>query len=194
MKITFLGGTETVTGSKYLLTTERTRVLIDCGLFQGYKWLRKRNWEPLPLDIDKLDAVLLTHAHLDHSGYIPVLYKQGYRGPVFTHHATKDLCAILLPDSGHIQEEDAKFYKRHKISKHENPQQGLVVRSDPADPEFAGWWSRPSAGDDHHVVLGRAAPTPGHHERGPRPTLQRLPGRIRTGHRVPQRCAPTDRR
>jgi metallo-beta-lactamase family protein len=122
MNITFLGGTETVTGSKYLVETNTTRVLIDCGLYQGYKWLRKRNWEPLLFDVNDLDAVLLTHAHLDHSGYIPALFKQGYRGPVFTHHATKDLCAILLADSGHIQEEDAKYYKKHKLSKHENPQ------------------------------------------------------------------------
>lgn len=80
MNITFLGGTETVTGSKFLVETGQTRVLVDCGLFQGYKWLRKRNRQPLPLDIASLDAVLLTHAHLDHSGYIPVLYKQGFRG------------------------------------------------------------------------------------------------------------------
>lgn len=122
MRITFLGGTETVTGSKFLLETERAKVLIDCGLYQGYKWLRERNWQPLPLDIDKLDAVLLTHAHLDHSGYIPVLYKRGFRGPVFTHHATKALCQILLADSGHIQEEDAKYYSKHKLSKHEQPE------------------------------------------------------------------------
>ncbi|AUD78839.1 MBL fold metallo-hydrolase [Kangiella profundi] len=122
MRITFLGGTETVTGSKFLLETERSKVLIDCGLYQGYKWLRERNWQSLPLDIDKLDAVLLTHAHLDHSGYIPALYKQGYRGPVITHHATKDLCQILLADSGHIQEEDAKYYSKHKLSKHEHPE------------------------------------------------------------------------
>lgn len=122
MKILFLGGTETVTGSRFLVETGNTRVLVDCGLFQGYKWLRQRNWQPLSLDINTLNAVLLTHAHLDHSGYIPRLYQQGYRGPVYTHAATRSLCEILLPDSGHIQEEDARFLERHKLSKHEHPE------------------------------------------------------------------------
>ncbi|WP_404389800.1 MBL fold metallo-hydrolase [Pseudoalteromonas phenolica] len=121
MKITFLGGTETVTGSKYLVETATTKLLIDCGLYQGYKWLRKRNREPLPLNINELDGIVLTHAHLDHSGFIPAIYKQGYRGPVYTHSATLGLCSILLPDSGHIQEDDAKFYSLHKLSKHETP-------------------------------------------------------------------------
>lgn len=121
MRITLLGGTETVTGSKFLLETENTRVLVDCGLFQGYKWLRERNWQPLPLDIKSLDAVIVTHAHLDHSGYIPVLYKHGFRGPVYTHHATRALCRILLTDSGHIQEEDAKYYSKHRLGKHAHP-------------------------------------------------------------------------
>ena len=122
MRITFLGGTETVTGSKFLLETKNTRVLVDCGLFQGYKWLRERNWQGLPTDIKKLDAVVLTHAHLDHSGYLPVLFKHGFKGPVFTHYATRALCEILLPDSGHIQEEDAKYYSKHKLGKHAHPQ------------------------------------------------------------------------
>lgn len=122
MGITFLGGTETVTGSKYLLESGATRILVDCGLFQGYKWLRERNWQPLPLDIGKLDAVVLTHAHLDHSGYIPVLYQHGYLKPVFPHAATKALCGILLPDSGHIREEDARIYARHKLGKHATPE------------------------------------------------------------------------
>jgi len=122
MKISFYGGTETVTGSKFLLETKHTKVLVDCGLFQGYKALRERNRQLLPFELGSLDAVLLTHAHLDHSGYIPVLYKQGFRGPVYTHHATKDLCKILLPDSGHIQESDARFYAKHRISKHSDPQ------------------------------------------------------------------------
>ena len=123
MKIIFLGGCETVTGSKFLIETKSTRVLVDCGLYQGYKWLRRRNWQPLLLvDVHQLDAILLTHAHIDHSGYIPVLYKQGYRGPVITHKATTDLCEILLADSGHLQEEDARFYSRHNLSKHEVPE------------------------------------------------------------------------
>ncbi|MAM70659.1 MAG: MBL fold metallo-hydrolase [Gammaproteobacteria bacterium] len=122
MKIHFLGGAETVTGSKYLVKTQSTTVLIDCGLFQGYKWLRDRNWDDPLFDVGTLDAVILTHAHLDHSGYIPVLYKKGYRNPVYTHHATKDLCNILLPDSGHIQEEDAKYISKHKIGKRKDPQ------------------------------------------------------------------------
>lgn len=122
MRLVFLGGAETVTGSKYLLETDRTRVLVDCGLFQGYKWLRQRNWQPLPLGINHVDAIVLTHAHLDHSGFIPALYKQGFRGRVFTHSGTAGLCRILWPDSGKIQEEDAKFYKRHGIGKHKNPE------------------------------------------------------------------------
>jgi metallo-beta-lactamase family protein len=121
-KIIFLGGTETVTGSKFLIESDTTRVLVDCGLFQGYKWLRERNWKTPPIDIDELDGVVLTHAHLDHSGYVPVLYKQGYRGPVYAHRATKALCDVLLADSGHIQEEDARFYARHKIGRHRNPE------------------------------------------------------------------------
>ncbi len=122
MNITFLGGTGTVTGSKYLLETTTSKILIDCGLYQGYKWLRARNREPLPLDLQKLDAIVLTHAHLDHSGFIPALYKQGFRGPVYAHPATISLCSILLVDSGHIQEDDAKFYGKHKLSRHQNPE------------------------------------------------------------------------
>jgi len=119
MNIQFLGATGTVTGSKYLVTAESKRVLVDCGLFQGYKNLRERNWAPLPLDPASLDAVVLTHAHLDHSGYLPLLIRHGFSGPVFATPATIDLAAILLPDSGHIQEEDAEYANKKKFSKHE---------------------------------------------------------------------------
>jgi metallo-beta-lactamase family protein len=119
VNITFLGGTGTVTGSKYLVQHGGKQLLVDCGLFQGFKQLRLRNWNPMPLEAVDVDAVLLTHAHLDHSGYLPLLYRQGYRGRVHATPATCDLCAILLPDSGHIQEEDAAFLNRHGYTKHE---------------------------------------------------------------------------
>ncbi|UTW13221.1 MBL fold metallo-hydrolase [Marinobacterium rhizophilum] len=122
MKVTFLGGTETVTGSKFLVSSQNTQVLVDCGLFQGYKWLRERNWQGLSVDRQSLAAVILTHAHLDHSGYLPVLYREGYRGPVYCHPATQALCGVLLPDSGHLQEEDARFYSRHRLGKHAHPE------------------------------------------------------------------------
>jgi metallo-beta-lactamase family protein len=118
MKLTFLGATGTVTGSKYLLEHGGRRVLVDCGLFQGLKTLRLRNWTPLPVDPASIDAVVLTHAHIDHSGYLPRLMTQGFRGRVHATPATTALCALLLPDSGHLQEEDAKFANRHGFSKH----------------------------------------------------------------------------
>ena len=118
MKLTFLGAAGTVTGSKYLLEHAGRRVLIDCGLFQGYKQLRLLNWDALPFDPAEIDAVLLTHAHLDHSGALPLLVRQGYRKPVFATQSTLDVCALLLPDSGRIQEEDAAYANRHGISKH----------------------------------------------------------------------------
>jgi metallo-beta-lactamase family protein len=118
MKIQFLGGVQTVTGSKYLVQTNQINILIDCGLFQGYKELRLRNWAPLPINPKKIDYVLLTHAHIDHSGYIPLLVKNGFRGKVLCTAATKDLCSILLPDSGHLHEEDARYANRKGYSKH----------------------------------------------------------------------------
>src|SRR6266571_449045 len=118
MKITFLGGAGTVTGSKYLVEDHGRQFLMDCGLFQGFKQLRLRNWEPLPVDPRSIDAVILTHAHLDHSGYLPLLIRNGFRGQVLCTAATADLCGILLPDSGHLQEQDAEFANRHGFSKH----------------------------------------------------------------------------
>jgi len=118
IKLSFLGGAGTVTGSKYLVENAKHRILIDCGLFQGFKALRLKNWAPFPSDPRSVDAVVLTHAHLDHSGYLPLLVKRGFTGPVFCSHATADLCAILLPDAGHLQEKDAEFANRHSYSKH----------------------------------------------------------------------------
>lgn len=118
MRITFLGAAGTVTGSKYLLSFDSKNVLIDCGLYQGYKELRLRNWNPLPIPPGKIDAVILTHAHIDHSGYLPLLVKNGFKGPIYSTPGTKSLCAILLPDSGHLQEEDAYLANKHGFSKH----------------------------------------------------------------------------
>lgn len=118
MQLSFFGATQTVTGSRYLLTCGERRVLIDCGLFQGYKHLRLKNWSRLPFDPRQIDALLLTHAHLDHSGYLPLLVKSGFKGPIYAASATLELCRILLPDSGHLQEEQAQFANRHAFSKH----------------------------------------------------------------------------
>lgn len=118
MNLSFLGGAGTVTGSKYLIDTGQHRLLVDCGLFQGYKMLRERNWAPFPVDPDSVDAVILTHAHLDHSGYLPALIRDGFTGPVICTHATKDLCELLLPDSGHLMEADARFANKYGYSKH----------------------------------------------------------------------------
>lgn len=132
VNITFMGGTGTVTGSKYLVRHGNESLLVDCGLFQGYKLLRLRNRTPLPIASDQITAVLLTHAHLDHSGYLPLLAKQGFAGHVYATSGTRDLCRILLPDSGHIQEEDAAFANRHGFSKHA-PALPLYTRQDALD-------------------------------------------------------------
>ncbi len=118
MQLQFLGATGTVTGSKYLIRHGGSSILVDCGLFQGYKNLRLRNWEPLPVEPKSIDEVVLTHAHIDHSGYLPLLARQGFQGRVYCSQATFDLCSILLPDSGHLQEEEADYANRHGISKH----------------------------------------------------------------------------
>jgi metallo-beta-lactamase family protein len=117
-QITFLGAARTVTGSKYLLDTGRSKILIDAGLFQGLKELRERNWRPFPIPATDINAIVLTHAHLDHCGYLPRLVAQGFRGRVFCTAGTLDLCRIVLPDAGRIQEEDAANANRHGYSKH----------------------------------------------------------------------------
>ncbi|MEJ2016153.1 MAG: MBL fold metallo-hydrolase, partial [Limibacillus sp.] len=109
VRLSFLGAAGTVTGSKYMLEVAGRRLLIDCGLFQGYKNLRLKNWRPLPVDPAEIDAVVLTHAHIDHSGYLPLLIRNGFSGPVYSREGTRDLCEILLPDSGYLQEKDAEF-------------------------------------------------------------------------------------
>ena len=129
MQLTFLGATGTVTGSKYLVAASNKNILIDCGLFQGYKQLRLRNWAPLPIEARKIDAVVLTHAHLDHSGYLPLLVRDGFRGLVYCTRATRDLSGILLPDSGRLQEEEAEYANRHTFSKH-RPALPLYTRRD----------------------------------------------------------------
>ena len=118
MKLHFLGGVGTVTGSKYLLEGKRQKILIDCGLYQGYKLLRQRNWKAFPYPVEKIDAVILTHAHLDHSGYLPALVARGFKGRVYTTKATRDLCEILLLDSAHLQEEEARYANKKGSSKH----------------------------------------------------------------------------
>ena len=146
IKLTFLGGVGTVTGSKYLIQFGDARVLVDCGLFQGFKQLRLRNWAPLPIDPRSLDAVVLTHAHLDHSGYLPLLVKNGFTGSVICTEGTRDLCGILLPDSGHLQEQDAEFANRHGFSRH-RPALALYTK------------------EDAETALKAFAPVPFHEER-----------------------------
>jgi metallo-beta-lactamase family protein len=164
MELQFLGATDTVTGSKYLLRAERSTVLVDCGLFQGYKELRLRNWSPLPVPPASIDAVILTHAHLDHSGYLPLLARQGFCGTVFCTPATHDLCRILLADSGHLLEEEAEYLNRHALSKHQ-PAVPLYTREDALrclklfkPVQFGSAW-QPAAG--LHVTLAPSGHMPG---------------------------------
>ena len=116
--LSFWGAVGTVTGSKYLIESERARVLIDCGLFQGGHDLRDRNWQEPPFNVAAVDAVIITHAHIDHTGYLPRFVRQGFRGPLFCSRGTADLLRILLPDAARLQEEEADYRNRHKITKH----------------------------------------------------------------------------
>ncbi|MBN1480043.1 MBL fold metallo-hydrolase [candidate division KSB1 bacterium] len=117
-KLTFLGAAGTVTGSRHMLDIDNTRMLVDCGLFQGRKEDRLRNWEPFPVPADSIERVFLTHAHIDHTGWLPRLVKEGYSGPVLCTKTTHDLCHIMLKDSAHLQEEDAKWANKRGFSKH----------------------------------------------------------------------------
>jgi metallo-beta-lactamase family protein len=127
MKITFWGAAETVTGSRFVVETDHARVLVDCGLFQGVKRLRLLNWERFPVDPASLDAVVLTHAHVDHSGYLPALVRDGFDGRIWCTHSSAALAGILLPDTAHLQEEDARYANKHRSTRH-----------DPALPLFTG--------------------------------------------------------
>ncbi len=129
LKLSFLGAAETVTGSKYHVETEDAQLLIDCGLFQGIKRLRMRNWDDPPISVRQLNAVILTHAHIDHSGYLPRLHKMGFKGKVYCTAGTRDLLQILLPDAGYLQEEEARHANRSGYSKHE-PAEPLFTRDE----------------------------------------------------------------
>ena len=127
--LAFLGAVETVTGSRFVVTAGDTRVLVDCGLFQGLKALRLRNWEPLGVRVDSIDAVVITHAHIDHTGYLPRLVREGFRGPIYATPATIELCEIMLADAAHLQEEDADYANRKGFSKH-SPALPLFTQED----------------------------------------------------------------
>jgi metallo-beta-lactamase family protein len=125
----FLGAAGTVTGSKHLVSTDSARVLVDCGLFQGPKIWRQRNWQPFPVEPSSLNGIVITHAHLDHTGSLPRLYRLGYRGPVYASEGTAELCSVVLPDSGRLQEEDAHFRNRHHATSH-TPAEPLYTEQD----------------------------------------------------------------
>jgi metallo-beta-lactamase family protein len=122
VRLKFLGAAQSVTGSKFLLELDNRKVLIDCGLFQGKKELRLRNWDRLPIEADKIDLVVITHAHIDHTGYLPRLIKDGFRGRIVCTHATKDLMRIMLKDAAKLQEEEAQFAFKKGYSKHSKPE------------------------------------------------------------------------
>lgn len=157
--LTFLGAVGTVTGSKFLLEVEGARVLVDCGLFQGLKELRLRNWSAPPVDPRAIGAVVLTHAHLDHAGYLPRLVKDGFAAPIHATRATVDLLGILLPDSGHLNEEEAAFHNRHGTSKHA-PALPLYTAAEglAAAARVTGWTydTRVEAAPDVSAVFARA--------------------------------------
>ncbi len=128
-RLTFLGACGTVTGSRYLLETDQNTILVDCGLFQGGRELRAKNWEPFPEDVSRIRAVLLTHAHIDHTGYLPRLVRQGYAGPVYCSPPTRALLRYLLPDAGRLQEEEARYANKKGYSRHK-PAEPLFTEED----------------------------------------------------------------
>jgi metallo-beta-lactamase family protein len=127
--LSFWGGVGTVTGSKYLIETGRARVLVDCGMFQGLKELRERNWQEPPFNPRSLDAILITHAHIDHTGYLPRVVAKGFHGPIYCSRGTADLLKILLPDAARLQEEDSDYRNRHNLTRH-SPALPLYTETD----------------------------------------------------------------
>jgi metallo-beta-lactamase family protein len=144
-KLTFLGAAGCVTGSKYLVEAAGKKLLVDCGLFQGTNELKDRNWKPLPADPKTIDYAVLTHAHLDHTGWLPVLVRDGYHGPIFANPATIELTEILLKDSAHLQEEETEHAKKKKYSRHEEPR-SLYTPED-VDPVLKQLKPMPRSGD-----------------------------------------------
>lgn len=130
--LSFLGAARTVTGSKTLIDTGEARLLVDCGLFQGRKALRQANWKPFPVAVESIDAVVLTHAHIDHCGYLPRLWRLGFRGPVYCTSGTRSLAGVVLPDCGYLQEEEADYANRMGFSKHD-PAEALYTAQDASD-------------------------------------------------------------
>jgi metallo-beta-lactamase family protein len=127
-----MGATQTVTGSKFLLEAGDHRLMVDCGLFQGLKSLRERNWKRPPVDPSTVDSIVVTHAHIDHTGYLPRFVNLGFDGPIYATPATVDLAGLLLPDAGYLQEEEARFRNKHRLSKH-NPALPLYTADDAAN-------------------------------------------------------------
>lgn len=154
-KISFYGGVGSVTGSKYLLESNGKKILIDCGLFQGERELRERNWQDPPFDPKELDAVIITHAHIDHTGFLPRLVKLGFSGKVYTSRATADLMKILLLDSARLQDEEADYRNRHNLSRHE-PALPLYDEQDARDT-FELLNPVPNTGKEHEIAEGITA-------------------------------------
>ncbi len=150
--LSFWGGVGTVTGSKYLIETENARVLVDCGMFQGLKELRERNWQDPPFDPASLDAVLITHAHIDHTGYLPRLVALGFNNPIYCSRGTSDLLKILLPDAARLQEEDAAYRNRHNLTKH-HPALPLYTEED-ARAALKLIQPLPNTGESREVAKG----------------------------------------
>jgi metallo-beta-lactamase family protein len=151
-ELTFWGGVGTVTGSKYLVESGRARVLVDCGLFQGLRELRERNWDEPPFDAKSLDAVIITHAHIDHTGYLPRIVALGFGGPVYCSRGTAELLKLLLPDSARLQEEEAEYRNRHNLTRHE-PALPLYTEED-ARAALKLIQVRPNTGEPSEVAEG----------------------------------------